>query len=1000
VAYEATVYFVVSLLLYISIMYLGCHNDGLEDVDIWYFISMSMTTVGLGGGTTPRTLTWRGGLIFMLPMGIGIGTFGGALFKANMKVAQEPSTKVGDSAASSVDSDREEQDITSISDMGDHDSLSLEFERQLQWSKILPRFDGNFKTIERLDKTIAIVVLKWIAKYACIIMIGTAFFLGHKREQHLQSRDGDGELTVIDAIFFATSIASTVGYNDKIAPQSDAAKIFLVFYFFVSTFTAGSIVLELEAFYVSRKDRAILNHIGSSTLYVHKADIHYRGYITQADFVLFRLIQTSKVNAKVLAKLVSHFGDVDFDQTGILKIGSHVPSAEQVRQLLTTQDTEAALVAAWEKMQSANHLAARVVLDRSYPRYDVEAEAPAAILKVTSCHGFEEAPELWGRASREAAIIAGSLFLLVGASYLLLSYLGDLPSGISGLYFFTTTISTVGGSLAPATQLARGLSVVMLPFGLVFIGFGAAAVHCYELSRPPSNERETAEEYNDDADFVDVIYNVLRKIKTTVAGKICVVVFKIYSLVFLGAVLFMMCEDDYNPTWTDAMYFSTATATSVGYGDILPKTNIGLVSFSLFTMASPAFLWSLFIIDLSDVWVFDFMAERVTSRVIDSTTWLHRADVHSTGELTQSDYCVFMLQQLQQVDAELMSNLISMFEKLDVDNLGVLWIGEHVASAAQAQECEAQAKRSGRSKMTEWHETRAENKERWAHARHEGNQDFVSSPAVHGAVFISIRAKRQPEFPDDNSFFGSRSSALRVKTHNFLESSMRSPLQSSHRHARFSNVMSLVVSSAKQATMQLSFDGDPPSPRGSPSKNKLSRKSEPIPGNPSIRFLDPILFRRRSEDPRVGVGREISESLDRPPSQDPSLRQDTLVDDTDTSQQRVLTAFRQRRALANTAISGSSFEATRKDGKHEVLAPSTPVIASFCPAINDRYELNRDKEDIPDSYSTVKMFDEAPRSSSTQILREQIARRRGSARDREELERIVKRVTDEDEGVI
>jgi hypothetical protein len=41
--------------------------------------------------------------------------------------------------------------------------------------------------------------------------LGAAFFLGYSREQRLQNRVHGKELTVIDALFFSTSIATSVG---------------------------------------------------------------------------------------------------------------------------------------------------------------------------------------------------------------------------------------------------------------------------------------------------------------------------------------------------------------------------------------------------------------------------------------------------------------------------------------------------------------------------------------------------------------------------------------------------------------------------------------------------------------------------------------------------------------------------------------------------------------------------------------------------------------------
>jgi len=53
-----------------------------------------------------------------------------------------------------------------------------------------------------------------------------------------------------------------------------------------------------------------------------------------------------------------------------------------------------------------------------------------------------------------------------------------------------------------------------------------------------------------------------------------------FTAINLGAVLFWILEKDINPNlknYLDSLYYTTATMTTVGYGDISPVTQLGKV---------------------------------------------------------------------------------------------------------------------------------------------------------------------------------------------------------------------------------------------------------------------------------------------------------------------------------------------------------------------------------------------------------------------------------------
>ena len=55
----------------------------------------------------------------------------------------------------------------------------------------------------------------------------------------------------------------------------------------------------------------------------------------------------------------------------------------------------------------------------------------------------------------------------------------------------------------------------------------------------------------------------------------------------------------------------------------------------------------------------DIIGEEIVAQIIESTTWVHKADVFKTGTISEADYIVFKLQQLQMVREALRSKVFN-----------------------------------------------------------------------------------------------------------------------------------------------------------------------------------------------------------------------------------------------------------------------------------------------------------------------------------------------------
>ena len=126
----------------------------------------------------------------------------------------------------------------------------------------------------------------------------------------------------------------------------------------------------------------------------------------------------------------------------------------------------------------------------------------------------------------------------------------------------------------------------------------------------------------------------------TVRGKCVIVLLKLYGTVFICAV-FMKWNDSevaaQDLTWIDAIYFSMSTVTSVGYGDVVPQSNEARVFLIVYMVLSTVVVGTT-LGDIMDIFVGDVVGENIVATIIDSTTWIHKADIYKTGYITESDY--------------------------------------------------------------------------------------------------------------------------------------------------------------------------------------------------------------------------------------------------------------------------------------------------------------------------------------------------------------------------
>ena len=124
------------------------------------------------------------------------------------------------------------------------------------------------------------------------------------------------------------------------------------------------------------------------------------------------------------------------------------------------------------------------MFDQAESPHQPPLSPPSRITYVSTneCHSFKWSRQLWEAAAKDItrwflALLVVYLSVSSGLAY------ADGMRGVDIPYFIVCMVMTIGlGDLSPQSQLHRGATLVMLPFGLVVISFAVSLVTAFARS--------------------------------------------------------------------------------------------------------------------------------------------------------------------------------------------------------------------------------------------------------------------------------------------------------------------------------------------------------------------------------------------------------------------------------------------------------------------------------------------------------------------------------------
>lgn len=264
---------------------------------------------------------------------------------------------------------------------------------------------------------------------------------------------------------------------------------------------------------------------------------------------------------------------------------------------------------------------------------------------------------------------------------------------LTSVYFCVVMLTTVGyGDVSPATDLGKFFSCVLGVFGIALIGSAIGIV--------ATAMADAFESFSDDTEETSgtTALSVLpqssqskprasRAEKIIQSRRISLLLSLLYFVLMItaSALLFSTVESDDKMTlgFGDAMYMSVMTATTIGFGDVSPKSTAGR-AVAIFWILISTFVTANVLSNISAVFIED-RALRLEEKMLSARMTrqdLREWDANADGAVDELEYLVGMLVRTGRVDADLITDIRAQFRRRDRDKSSRITVADLLNSSA------------------------------------------------------------------------------------------------------------------------------------------------------------------------------------------------------------------------------------------------------------------------------------------------------------------------------